>query len=399
MKIKISENDNILTKENKDIILENLNNLTKGNLCGYLSPFLNDFIDVITNLPFEENNNEIIKNLLSEIAKKTEFDSSFDSIKFNSEKQMNALILYFFNCVLLNADKIVIVDMYMDLIKFFTELLKLSQKNLTDIQMCLKTLILKMNEKQLKKIFEFLLEYLNERNDYKEYKITNSIIVFQIFNTLLNIIRDIFINNYYSKYKKTQIELIGLSNASIFKKKSTPVKLNKKHERQDDESDINEEFSYLKLSTLLIENIKLNFKYSKGELLSEIIEDLFDPIIEQFKLNGNEKEMNDYYENSIKDCVYEMFLNIKSDDQFKEFNDELLNLTREENYISRYLLVKMVLYLFENIKERYLTLVSDIVPSIVDLLEDSNEMVQKETINLINYIEKVTGESYQSYLE
>jgi hypothetical protein len=287
----------------------------------------------------------------------------------------------------------------MDLIKFFTELLKCSQKNLADIQICLKTLILKMNEKQLKKIFEFLLEYLNERNDYKEYKITNSIIVFQIFNTLLNIIRDIFINNYYSKYKKTQIELIGLSNASIFKKKSTPVKLNKKHERQDDESDINEEFSYLKLSTLLIENIKLNFKYSKGELLSEIIEDLFDPIIEQFKLNGNEKEMNDYYENSIKDCVYEMFLNIKSDDQFKEFNDELLNLTREENYISRYLLVKMVLYLFENIKERYLTLVSDIVPSIVDLLEDSNEMVQKETINLINYIEKVTGESYQSYLE
>ena len=109
--------------------------------------------------------------------------------------------------------------------------------------------------------------------------------------------------------------------------------------------------------------------------------------------------MNDYYENSIKDCVYEMFLNIKSDDQFKEFNDELLNLSREENYISRYLLIKMILYLFENIKERYLTLVSDIVPSIVDLLEDSNEIVQKETINLINYIEKITGESYQSYLE
>ena len=59
----------------------------------------------------------------------------------------------------------------------------------------------------------------------------------------------------------------------------------------------------------------------------------------------------------------------------------------------------MILYLFENIKERYLTLVSDIVPSIVDLLEDSNEIVQKETINLINYIEKITGESYQSYLE
>jgi hypothetical protein len=256
-----------------------------------------------------------------------------------------------------------------------------------------------MNEKQLKKIFEYLLEFLNERNDNREYKVTNSIIVFQLFNTLLNVIRDIFINNYFPKYKKTEIELIAFSNASLFKKNNTPKKLNKKHKRTEDELDINENFSYLKLSTLLIENIKLNFKYSKGELISEIIEELFDPIIEQFKLNGTEKEMNNFYENSIKDCVYEMFLNIKSDDQFKEFNDELLNLTREENYISRYLLVKMVLYLFENIKERYLALVSDIVPSIVDLLEDSNEIVQKETINLINYIEKITGESYQSYLE
>ena len=109
--------------------------------------------------------------------------------------------------------------------------------------------------------------------------------------------------------------------------------------------------------------------------------------------------MNDYYEDSIKDCVLEMFKNIKSDNQFKEFNDELLNLTREENYISRLLLIKIILYLFENLKERYLTLVSDVVPAIADLLEDSNENVQKETVQLINVIEKITGDNYQTYLE
>ena len=397
--LKINEeNINNLTKEIKDLILENLNDLTKANLCGYIAPFLNDFIKVITNLPFEENNNEIIKNLLSQIAKQNEFDSSFESIKYN-QTNINSLILYFFNSIILNADKIVIVDVYMDLIKFFIEILKSSQNYLNDIQICLKTLILKINEKQLKKIFEYLLEFLNERNDNREYKVTNSIIVFQLFNTLLNVIRDIFINNYYPKYKKTEIELIAFSNASLFKKNNTPKKLNKKHKRTEDESDINENFSYLKLSTLLIENIKLNFKYSKGELISEIIEELYEPIIEQFKLNGNEKEMNDYYEDSIKDCVLEMFKNIKSDNQFKEFNDELLNLTREENYISRLLLIKIILYLFENLKERYLTLVSDIVPAIADLLEDSNENVQKETVQLINVIEKITGDNYQTYLE
>jgi U3 small nucleolar RNA-associated protein 10 len=139
--------------------------------------------------------------------------------------------------------------------------------------------------------------------------------------------------------------------------------------------------------------------YSKGELLSETISDLIEPIIEQFKLSENKNKMLTYYDDAIKDCVCEMFKNIKSDDLFREFNEELLNLIKEENYITRYLALKMVLHLLEVIKERYLTLIGEIIPYIADTLEDSNELVQQQAVMNIKYIERVTGEKYTSYLE
>ena len=84
---------------------------------------------------------------------------------------------------------------------------------------------------------------------------------------------------------------------------------------------------------------------------------------------------------------------------FKSLNDDILNLIREENYVTRLMALKMILYLFENVKERYLTLVGDVVPYVADTLEDSNELVQKEAVETIQYIEKITGEKYSNYLE
>ena len=211
-------------------------------------------------------------------------------------------------------------------------------------------------------------------------------------------IHDIFVENYFTKYKNIIVQLIHLSDSFIFKEDESNIsKLGEKHERTIDVN--NNDFSYYKLSGLLLENIKLNFKYSKGKLLVETQEELFDPIIEQYKLSQNKEKMNEYYENSIKECILEMFKNIQSDDLFKELNDELLNLIREDSYITKLLVLKTITVSLETLKERYLTQIGDIIPYVSELLEDSNTEVKKSSVELLQYIEKLTGESYQTYLE
>ena len=382
-----------LIKDNANIINEDLNILTEGNLCSYLSPFLKDLIEAIICL-----NLDIFKTILSRIATKNEFDLNFNAVISNKNK-LNPLLLYYFQMTIESGDKLTFADMHKEIIKFFIQIMQEKQKYINEIIICLNSFILKINEKQLKEIFSLLLSYLNEKDENKEYILSNSIIVLQIFNTLLNVIHDIFVENYFTKYKNIIIQLIHLSDSFIFKEGETKIaKLGEKHERIND-SENNKDFNYYKLSGLLLENIKLNFKYSKGKLLVETQEELFDPIIEQYKLSQDEEKMNLFYENSIKDCVLEMFKNIQSDDLFKELNDELLNLIREDSYVTKLLVLKTITISLETLKERYLTLIGDIIPYVSELLEDSNTEVKKSSVELLKYIEKLTGESYQSYLE
>lgn len=72
---------------------------------------------------------------------------------------------------------------------------------------------------------------------------------------------------------------------------------------------------------------------------------------------------------------------------------------REDHYLIKLLTLRMIKALFEELKERYLTLITDIVPYITDCIEDSNEKVNIEAFNLMKYIEKTTGEDMKNYLD
>ena len=387
---KEKEEEISLIKENANIIYHDLDILTNGNLCNYLSPFLKDLIEAIICLNLDE-----MKEILSRLAAKNEFDQNFNAIILNKSK-LNPLLIYFFQVTIESGDKLTIADCYKEIIKFFLQIMEKYQKYKKEIIICMKSFILKINEKQLKEIFEQLLSYINEKDDNKDYILSNSIIVIQIFNTLLEVIHDIFVEGYFTKYKNILIQLIHLSNSFIFKEEKES-KLGEKRARTINEG--NEDFNYFKLSCLLLENIKLNFKYSKGKLLVETQEELFDPVIEQYKLSEDEEKMMNYYDISIQDCILEMFKNIQSDDLFKELNDELLNLIREDSYVTKLLVLKTITIALETLKERYLAQVADIIPYVSELLEDSNTEVKKYAVELIKFIEKLTGESYQSYLE
>ena len=95
-----------LIKDNAEIIKEDLDLLTDGNLCNYLSPFLKDIIEAIISL-----NLDIFKPILSRIASKNEFDLNFNAIILNKSK-LNPLLLYYFQMTIESGDKLTFADIY-----------------------------------------------------------------------------------------------------------------------------------------------------------------------------------------------------------------------------------------------------------------------------------------------
>jgi hypothetical protein len=61
--------------------------------------------------------------------------------------------------------------------------------------------------------------------------------------------------------------------------------------------------------------------------------------------------------------------------------------------------MKLIKFLFDELKERYVILVQDIIPYVSDCLEDSNERVSQDAFKLMKSIEKITGEDLKEYLD
>ena len=61
--------------------------------------------------------------------------------------------------------------------------------------------------------------------------------------------------------------------------------------------------------------------------------------------------------------------------------------------------LKMIKSLFEELKERYVMLITDIVPYVTECIEDSNEKVNIEAYELMKFVEKSTGEDLKNYME
>ena len=108
-------------------------------------------IEVIICLNFDD-----LKVILNRIATKNEFDNNFNAVILNKSK-LNELLLYFLKCTIESADKLTFVDVHKDLLKFFIQILNSHQELADNILNCFKSFILKINEKQLKELFENLL--------------------------------------------------------------------------------------------------------------------------------------------------------------------------------------------------------------------------------------------------
>ena len=84
---------------------------------------------------------------------------------------------------------------------------------------------------------------------------------------------------------------------------------------------------------------------------------------------------------------------------YYKFLVQILELVREDNFIIKLLALRTIKNLFGKMHEKYISLISDVVPFVMELLEDLNEKVSNEAAETIKTIEKLTGQNINDYIE
>ena len=80
-------------------------------------------------------------------------------------------------------------------------------------------------------------------------------------------------------------------------------------------------------------------------------------------------------------------------------NYQLLLQSRSENKEVREGVLLTIEALVTRLSERYLVLLNDVIPFLSELLDDESEDIERLAKRIVSRIERITGESIESYLK
>ena len=100
-----------------------------------------------------------------------------------------------------------------------------------------------------------------------------------LLNSILETISFIFVK-YFKDYESKTIDILN----SIFSLYNFIPSSGKKNKNLDNEEVLENENSLLLLNSLILDHIKLLFKFNKNQLLNENIQELFEPLTNQVTL-------------------------------------------------------------------------------------------------------------------
>jgi hypothetical protein len=107
----------------------------------------------------------------------------------------------------------------------------------------------------------------------------------------------------------------------------------------------------------------------------------------------------DYCESKIISCLTSMASCIASDKLWKPLNQKVLMLTRDKRKIVRLVALKTLHKLFIEVGEEYILLLPECLPFLSELMEDDSSDVAACTGEVVRYIEDLSGEKLDSYLQ
>lgn len=102
---------------------------------------------------------------------------------------------------------------------------------------------------------------------------------------------------------------------------------------------------------------------------------------------------------TVVPCFTALSVAVGKDTLWKPMNHAILMLSRDKKRAVRVVCVKALHHLFSNVGEEYLIMLPECLPFLSELLEDSNPAVSAATSELVRYVEDVSGESLDNYLQ
>lgn len=106
-----------------------------------------------------------------------------------------------------------------------------------------------------------------------------------------------------------------------------------------------------------------------------------------------------YSEDYVGACLSALAQAVGKDLLWKPLNHKVLMLTRDSKKAVRVAAVKVLHRLFSEVGEDYLILLPECIPFLSELMEDANRDVVAATAEAIRFIEELSGEKLDAYMQ
>lgn len=269
---------------------------------------------------------------------------------------------------------------------------------LNPVLLSFRAFILKLNEMQLKPLFLKLVKWAKKPVDKKVdahlKDIDRVYTFFRASNVLLETLMSIF-SPYMTYYIDLLTETFTSSNFSKISKSVGNAFLDKDNGRMNITMVIN----------TLLETIRLNYYFdTESSIPAEYFERVSLTMIyvmDYYVTKGTmDKEqymvwINDIYQPTVVDVLS----SIDNEQVSRTFLEDMLKNSKHKNAAVRLATMKITEALLYKLEERFLTLLSDVIPYVSEAFEDTNEEVEQTARTIVHKIESMTGESIAEYLK
>eukprot|EP01017_Pseudomicrothorax_dubius_P003229 TRINITY_DN10406_c0_g1_i2.p1 TRINITY_DN10406_c0_g1~~TRINITY_DN10406_c0_g1_i2.p1 ORF type:complete len:561 (+),score=144.14 TRINITY_DN10406_c0_g1_i2:60-1685(+) len=254
---------------------------------------------------------------------------------------------------------------------------------------------MKSNENQLKQYFLKLTKW--SEKGYAEYQRAGQfeyyrrIIYFELVCHLIERLSSYFVPFYVFFFE------FAANYADEFARKfSASDKPKRKHMELDYIQHL-----HLRLNRLVLESLRLCFVNDKDEFIDSVkFERLSNSLVNVIDaVELPEGKYRDYMIENLQPCLIDLFELINNDFKWKTVNYNILMKSRADNPEQRYVTWRIILGLLDHLKDRYVSLIHDLLPFLAEGLEDDNLEVEKTCKNIVIRLEQTSGENITEYLK
>ena len=267
---------------------------------------------------------------------------------------------------------------------------------------CYAEFAVKCNEVQMKKFFLQVVNWSEKKLEIDavgfRFPLYKKLVFFRLVGHVFARLGQFFVG-FFSYFLESTLGLITETH-DVFKEKTQKAALGKR------KRELTEEFYtlYSKMIVLVVETLNKLFKFDKEEFIdTQKYEKLLDHIPMLFELNRIPEFTQSFnfelfYRGPLKDLVIGLLELVNDDYKWKSLHYNLLLKTRSEEKNVRLAVVSVISEVIDALKERYVVLISDLMPFLNELLDDREVEIEKVCKEIVSKLEKVSGENIREYL-